>query len=221
MDDSFSIYFAGDIFDHKQLVGNALLASYIDRLSGGRYRCVLPQDFEQGHNRKVSIRNQDLRMVIEADMGLFNFDGADLDSGTVVEFMTAKHLDIPAVLFRSDFRKAGDQNDDGHGDNWNLMCSNYPRTETVRVNGMELYKNASGENLLEQIDAIYTLLANKLIPALDRARKQTPVGTAAGMMADLYRWTPRLYGGGLETILNDTTWLEGVLARKREKGLIH
>ncbi len=38
----YTIYFAGELFDHKHLIGNALLASHIESLSGGRYRCVLP-----------------------------------------------------------------------------------------------------------------------------------------------------------------------------------
>ena len=102
--------------------------------------CCL-QDFEQGSNRKEHIRDQDLKMVMEADLGLFNFDGADLDSGTVVEFIVAKQLDIPSVVLRSDFRNAGDQ--DAKGDKWNLMCSFYPRTEIVMINGMEWYQGSA------------------------------------------------------------------------------
>lgn len=218
MKDSFSIYFAGDIFDHKHLVGNALLASYIDRLSDGKYHCALPQDHEQSANRRVTIRNQDLRMVIESDLGLFNFDGADLDSGTVVEFMIAKQLDIPSVLFRSDFRHAGDQN--AEGDNWNLMCSNYPRTETVRVNGMEVYQQAEGDDLSQRLESLYTSLARQLISALDTARAQPPIADSAQLMADLYRWTMHSCGGGMEALLDDPQWLEEVLAGKRNKGLI-
>ncbi len=218
MEDTYDIYFAGDIFDHKQLVGNALLASYIDRLSDGKYHCVLPQDFEQGFDRRVPIRNQDLRMVIESDLGLFNFDGADLDSGTVVEFMIAKQLDIPSVLFRSDFRYAGDQ--DAEGDNWNLMCSNYPRTKTVRVNGMELYRNATGADLMERINVIYTSLATELIQALDTVRQQAPIATTDDLMAGIYRWTTQFCGSGMESLLDDPAWLDTLVKRKRQKGLI-
>ncbi len=218
MSERYSIYFAGDIFDHKHLVGNALLASYIDRLSEGRYYCVMPQDHEQGVDRKVSIRNQDLRLVIESDLGLFNFDGADLDSGTVVEFMIAKHLDIPSVVFRSDFRSAGDQSEDG--DNWNLMCSNYPRTETVRVNAMEVYRGARGDNLDKRIDSIYTTLATRLITALDAVRTRTPVCQSGTLMEDLYRLTTQFCGGGIEQLLDDPDWLSGLLASKRNKGLL-
>ena len=120
----YTIYFAGELFDHKHLIGNALLAAHIERLSNGRYRCVLPQDLEQTDSRAVDIRNQDLIGVATCDMALFNFDGSDLDSGTVVEFVYAKLLDIPAVILRTDFRGGGDQDTDG--DAWNLMASFYP-----------------------------------------------------------------------------------------------
>ena len=54
-----------------------------------------------------------------------------LDSGTVVEFVYAKLLDIPAVILRTDFRGGGDQDTDG--DAWNLMVSFYPRTRNVTL----------------------------------------------------------------------------------------
>ena len=136
----FTVYFAGDLFDHKHLTGNAMLAGAIGEHSGGRYLCVLPQDLEQSTDRAVDIRNQDLKQVIACDLGLFNFDGPDLDSGTVVEFMLAKMLDIPSVVLRSDFRSSGDQEKDG--DDWNLMCSFYPRVRVVSFNAMAWYQQA-------------------------------------------------------------------------------
>ncbi|MYK99823.1 MAG: hypothetical protein F4014_13800 [Gemmatimonadetes bacterium] len=134
---TFTVYFAGDLFDHKHLAGNELLAGAVDRRSGGRYACVLPQDLEQATGRMVDIRNQDLMQVMACDLGLFNFDGTDLDSGTVVEFMMAKMLDIPSVLLRSDFRASGDQ--EREGDDWNLMCSFYPRSRKVQLNDKPWY----------------------------------------------------------------------------------
>ena len=217
MKESFSIYFAGDLFDHKNLIGNALLANYIEKHSSGLYHCALPQDFEQSVSRRVSIRNQDLQMVMESDLALFNFDGADLDSGTVVEFMLAKQLDIPAVLLRTDFRHAGDQNADG--DSWNLMCSNYPRTETVRVNGMTHYQQARTDSLDQTIDSIYSALAETVIEALDKARNQPPISDDM-LIAEQYRWTTRYCGAGMEDLLDDPQWLQQLLDSKRNKGLI-
>ena len=137
---TYSVYFAGELFDHKHLIGNAILAEAIECESDGRYACVVPQHLEQATERAVDIRNQDLKQVMACDLGLFNFDGTDLDSGTVVEFMLAKFLDIPSVILRSDFRFSGDQDKDG--DAWNLMCSFYPRVRTIGFNAMAWYQEA-------------------------------------------------------------------------------
>ena len=70
MQEPYTIYFAGHLFDHKDLAGNALLASYIDRGSRGRYQCILPQDLEQRGIGPMGIRDQDLRAVMECDLSL-------------------------------------------------------------------------------------------------------------------------------------------------------
>ena len=163
MTDPYTIYLAGDWFDHKHLIGNAILASYIESVSQGQYTCLVPQDLEQPTGRGVDIRNNDLRGVMECDLGIFNFDGADLDSGTVAEFMYAKLLDIPAVLLRSDLRSRGDSDRDP----WNLMCSYYPRTEIVQFNGMAWYKEATAAStsLAQATESLYTRIAVTLINA--------------------------------------------------------
>ena len=104
MSQTLTIYFAGELFDHKDLIGNAVLAAHIAKASEGRYKCILPQDLEQSTERAVDIRNQDIRQIVECDLAVFNFDGSDLDSDTVDEFMVAKFLDIPSIILRSDFR---------------------------------------------------------------------------------------------------------------------
>ena len=55
------------------------------------------------------IRDKDIVTLISCDLALFNFDGPELDSGTVTEFMFAKFADIPSLLLRTDFRRGGDQ----------------------------------------------------------------------------------------------------------------
>ena len=90
MSNIFSIYFAGDLFNHKDLIGNLLLSEAINKNSSGRYVCVVPQHLEQSTSRSVEIRNNDLLQIIKADLILLNFDGTELDSGTVIEFLFAK-----------------------------------------------------------------------------------------------------------------------------------
>jgi len=219
MTDPFTIYFAGDLFDHKHLIGNAILASYIEKCSEGQYKCIVPQNLEQPSRRGVDIRNKDLRMVMECDLGIFNFDGADLDSGTVVEFMFAKALDIPVVLFRSDLRVSGDQ----HRDDWNLMCSFYPRTEIVQFNGMAWYKeiNEASNSLDETIERLYTRIASKVIEGLDTVRKTPPLSKGnQAQIQEWYRWALRFAGSGLEQYSAKPGYVEKIVSRKLEKGLI-
>ena len=45
---------------------------------------------------------------VGCDLCILNYDGPELDSGTVVEFMVSKFADIPSVIVRTDFRNAGD-----------------------------------------------------------------------------------------------------------------
>lgn len=219
MTEPYRVYLAGELFDHKHLVGNALLGEYIGRCSDGRYRCLVPQDMEQPVGRGVAIRNNDLRAVLECDLGLFHFDGGDIDSGTAVEFLYAKSLDIPAVVFRSDLRVKGDQ--DGR-DPWNLMCSFYPRTETVQLNAMSLYKEvAGGPTVDERVDAYYTRLGTMLVDALDDVRRQPPVfdGTRVELEAT-YRWALSYPGAGLEELAARPGYVESNIDRKLAKGLL-
>ena len=48
-----------------------------------------------------SIRDSDLRELLSCDLALFTYDGAELDAGTVVEYMIAKVADIPSVIVRT------------------------------------------------------------------------------------------------------------------------
>lgn len=133
---SYRVYFASELFTAKHLIGNAYLAEAIYEKSHGRFLCVLPQNLEQRGNTAHSIRDQDIRTLLECDIGLFNYDGTELDAGTVVEFLFAKFADIPSVILRSDFRQGGDQ----RGDPWNLMTSFFPRTANVIVDSLGMYK---------------------------------------------------------------------------------
>jgi nucleoside 2-deoxyribosyltransferase len=170
----FLVYFAGELFSLKHLVGNAALAEAIANLSNRNFTCVLPQTLEEREMSAQDIRDKDISTLIGCDLALFNFDGPELDSGTVPEFMFAKFADIPSLLLRTDFRRAGDQAEDP----WNLMMSFYPRTRTLCLNSMEIYKRArnkgtnpmkAGENLVEEVaEAVVTELEilSKLAPTI-------------------------------------------------------
>ncbi|MCY4544141.1 MAG: nucleoside 2-deoxyribosyltransferase [Gemmatimonadetes bacterium] len=235
---TFTVYFAGDLFDHKHLAGNAILAEAIDRRSAGRYACVVPQDLEQASERMVDIRNQDLKQVMACDLALFNFDGTDLDSGTVVEFMMAKMLDIPSVLLRSDFRASGDQ--EREGDDWNLMCSFYPRSKKVQFNAMAWYQDArqtggpgglqdamkadgpGGPGGLQDAwrDRLYGRIADAVIEALDAVRTEPcAFGDDEARVRTVYEWATRFPGSGFDAVCGPG-FVEKTIENKRRKGLL-
>ena len=187
----FLVYFAGELFSSKHLVGNAALADAIAKVSNLNFACVLPQTLETGEMSAQDIRDKDIVTLIGCDLALFNFDGPELDSGTVTEFMFAKFADIPSLLLRTDFRRAGDQGNDP----WNLMMSFYPRTRTLCVNSMEIYHKAlssgmtpvrAGQSLIDQVAeaAVKELeLLSQLAPAISQE-----------LAEPVFRWLSKMPG---------------------------
>ncbi len=230
---SYSVYFAGELFDLKHLLGNAYLAEAIHEKSHGRYLCRLPQDFELRGFHPQTIRDQDIRALLECDLALFCFDGSELDSGTVIEFMFAKFADIPAVLLRSDIRAAGDQE---RGDPWNLMASFYPRTATVHVPSLMEYRavqkrRARGRRV--KLDAVARLagqhasataglvtdqLAASVVRAFDRLVATEPV-MPRHLREEVYAWLALMPGfRGKEKALRKH--FERILEHKVERDLL-
>lgn len=191
MPDPRTIYLAGELFSVKHLAGNASLADHISALSAGRFRCILPQDLPQGASSRA-LRDQDLRALLACDAALFHYDGLELDSGTVVEYLFAKFADMPAVLVRSDFRHAGDQRE---GDPWNLMNSFYPRTSTVWINSMEIYHERLREGLTPAAaaEAVTRHVAGHVCAALDLVLALPPV-LPRGIGPAVYEWLALMPG---------------------------
>ena len=217
MDDSLRVYFAGDIFNHKDLVGNLLLADAIKSVSDGRYNCILPQNLEQTTGRSVDIRNQDLLEVMRADLLILNFDGTELDSGTVVEFLYAKSLDVPCVVLRTDFRSGGDEEIGGNP--WNLMCSGYPRTEVMTLNGMAWYQEAylGSDTTKTALDRLYQKLAGEVITRMDKVLK-TPslLPDDPAKTREIFRWALNYAGGGVKNLISDAE-LDELISSKKNK----
>ncbi|MDD3127353.1 MAG: nucleoside 2-deoxyribosyltransferase [Candidatus Izemoplasmatales bacterium] len=229
MKEPLKIYFAGELFDHKHLTGNTILASYINNNAHGKYIVVLPQDSESGGERAEEIRNNDLRLLLESDLALFNFDGTDLDSGTVAEFMFAKMIDMPSVILRTDFRLAGDQK--GIGDKWNLMCSFYPRTEPVTINAMELYQHAHSHHkhhhgekcdceTVYPIDIFYNRIAGDLIKAFDKVRRKKSIfGKDLDKLNAAYDLAVSFPGERFRKACGKPAKLRELIDTKRKKGI--
>ena len=220
MKDVFTIYFGGSLFNHKDLTGNALLAEYIEKCSDNRYRCCLPQNVEQHQTTALDIRNQDIAKIMESDLGLFNFDGTELDAGVVVEFMLAKFLDIPTVIVRSDFRTCGEK--EIGGEDWNFMCSFYPRTQVVKFNSIKLYQEAAeaSQTSEELRDIYYTMIARMIIESLDEVRTVQPLLKGDQKKLEfLYQWALEFPGGEIDKLVSDTFFVDQIIAAKTKKGL--
>ena len=171
-------YFGGELFSLKHLLGNVALAQAIKRVSNGKYEAVLPQDLEVADKRGKAIHDVDILTLLSCDLALFQFDGPEIDSGTVAEFMLAKFADIPAVLLRTDFRKAGDSPQDP----WNLMLSDYPRTEKIILNGMDVYTAArstvtgSDDEVTQKATASFVLdgVASRVVESFNKVISTPP-----------------------------------------------
>ena len=195
---SYTVYFGGELFSLKHLIGNAWLAEAIYEKSHGRFRCVLPQDFTALRGRSGrAIRDFNLRALAGSDLALFNFDGPDLDSGTVVEFVYSKFADIPAVLLRTDVRNAGDYRDEP----WNLMASCFPRTTSVIAPGLFDYRGAlqrrprriehalklAGQHSSAAAQLVCEHIAAQCVRAFDRVLAAEPV-IPKHLREEVYQW---------------------------------
>lgn len=217
MTQPYTIYFAGELFSLKHLLGNAVLAEQIHHESNNRYRCVVPQDLEQRETTPLSIRDQDLLQVVSCDVGLFHFDGPELDSGTVVEFVLSKMLDIPSVIIRTDFRLGGDS----RLDPWNLMCSGYPRTKVLLLDAMASYQHQLRKEGLSPAEAGHAatrVFAKDVVTALDEVRAMKP-HLSPQLREQIYEWMRHLPGESFAKTLSKDT-LQQILSSKTARGLL-
>ena len=160
------VYWAGALFNIKDLVGNRMLADAFDRKAKGCWEALLPQESESGNMRTNAIRDNNLELLFSSDAIVANFDGNELDSGTVIEFCFAKFLDLPTVILRTDFRGTSVEGEGGNP--WNLMCSNYPRTEIVLYNPMNDLKHMDFPTMLDN-------LGERIVRTLDSCDSQPSI----------------------------------------------
>ncbi len=225
---TYSVYLGGELFSLKHLIGNGWLAEAIYEKSHGKYRCLLPQDLIPTGRTARSIRDQDIRALVGCDLALFNYDGPDLDSGTVVEFMFAKFADIPSVLLRSDIRNAGDFRNEP----WNLMSSYFPRTATVLIPSLFDYRTAltrrrrapddatrlAGQQSSAAAQVVCEQIAAQCVRAFDRLLATEPA-MPKHLREEAYHWLALLPGlRGKEKALRKE--FEHYLEQKVEKDLL-
>ncbi|MBI4624509.1 MAG: nucleoside 2-deoxyribosyltransferase [Verrucomicrobia bacterium] len=226
---TYTVYLGGELFSLKHLIGNAWLAEAIYEKSHGKFRCLLPQDFVGLRGRSGrSIRDYNLRALVACDLALFNFDGSDLDSGTVVEFMFAKFADMPTVLLRTDIRNAGDYRDEP----WNLMASYFPRTASVIVPSLFNYRGAlhrrhrrlddalhlAGQHSSVAAQLVCEQVAAQGVRAFDRLLASAPI-MPKHLREEAYQWLAVLPGlrGKAKELRKE---FEAHLERKVERELL-
>lgn len=199
---SLTVFFAGELFDHKHLIGNAYLAEAIYEVSHGRFLCALPQDFDPRGTAPRAVRDHHIRTLLGCDLALFSFDGTEIDSGTLVEFMIAKFADIPAVVLRSDRRGEASR-----GSPWNAMANFYPRTAVVTIDGLGSYRRIikkrhrkldevirlAGQHSSADAQRMCDQIADAVVRGLERVRKMEPA-LPRHLREEVYNWLALMPG---------------------------
>ncbi len=231
---SYTVYFASEFFSLQHLIGNAYLAEAIYEKSHGKYLCVLPQNIEQRRTASHSVRDAEIQTLLNCDLGLFCYGGTELDSSTVAKFMFAKFADIPAVILHSDCRQTG-HNESAQ---WNRMTSFYPRSVTVALDSVGIYKSGTQTHLRaparrNKLDEVVRLagqhssadaqnmcehIAATCVNAFDRVAAMEPV-MPKHLREEVYQWLALMPGfqGKPKSLRHK---FEDVLERKVEHDLL-
>jgi nucleoside 2-deoxyribosyltransferase len=231
----YTVYAAGGLFNQHELATNVLIKEAVWRLSAGRFRLVLPQSKEpRGLERPdiaTYLRNVDLLQVVKADMIMARFDGLELDSGTVVEFMMAKTLGKATVILRCDSRFLSGRDFD---EPYNLMVKGWPRTVEVHVDSFMSYVGLLAQELklLGDSDTFQTTMKAEL-STVQKGVDETASKIIAGLEAVIemkspyppeyqeivYKASRYSPGSGFDQLLTESELAE-ILQRLRENGTL-
>jgi len=182
-------------------------------------------------NLEAYIRNTDLLEVVKADILLVRFDGLELDSGTVVEYMMAKFLGKPTVILRSDFRSVSFL---PLCEPYNSMVKNWPRTMEIHLNSFGIWAELfSAERLAhgdsEPLQGLMNAELGTLQKSVDEVAKQ--VITALEAVIEMKSPYPPEYqevvyqasrfspGSGFDELLT-TSELGEIMQRLRKNGTL-
>jgi len=174
----YRIYSAGGLFIQDELATNVMLKEAVWRLSNGKFQVFLPQSREvQELDRpdiEAHIRNTDLLEVVKADIILARFDGLELDSGTVLEYVMAKFLGKPAVILRCDFRRVVFIGTNGP---FNSMAKNWPRSVEIQLHSYQIWgellaKERQGLDNSDTLQGLMKAELGTLQKSVDEVAKQ-------------------------------------------------
>jgi len=231
----YTVYAAGGLFTQDELAMNVMLKEAVWRLSNGRFQLFLPQSRELREfdrpDIEAYIRNDDLVEVVKADIVTVRFDGLELDSGTVVEFITAKSLGKPTVILRCDFRRLSGT---GLAEPYNLMVKSWPRNVVVHTDALMMYSRllAQEREALGKGDAFQATMKAELgaiLKCIDQLAQQMIDGMEAAiampspyppeyqeMVYRAFRYCP---GGGFDHMLTEEELAE-TIQKLRKSGTL-
>lgn len=221
---TYTIYFGGEMFDVKHLIGNAALAEAIYAFSEGRYIPVLPQNFKKKEANTHAIRDHALQALTSCDVCLFHYEGAEMPSDTLVQYLFAKFADIPTLLLHTNSKERS------HG----LMSSHFPRTKTVQMDGSSMYQEilqslggAPDHSLAQVLEEGRSLESSRLllektahlvIQSLDDLVKIAPI--LPKMLSEaVYQWLALMPGYAKSSSEMSMATL-GYCQQKQTKGLL-
>jgi nucleoside 2-deoxyribosyltransferase len=232
---SYTVYAAGNIFTQHDLAANVYIKDAVWRHSNGKFELILPQSKELREldrpDLAAYIRNVDLLQVLKAHLFLARFDGLELDAGTVIEFMLAKFLGKPTVIWRCDSRRLGGNSLD---EPYNLMVKNWPRTVEFQFDSLMNYIGSFAEASKIQVSqetVQNTLQAelNTIKNGIDELAAKIIVGLEsvlelaspypAEYQEIVYRAARFLPGGGFEQLLS-TGEVEAYIHQFRQAGTL-
>lgn len=231
----YRVYSAGGLFTQHELTTNVLIKQAVWEGSKGKFELVLPQSKELRDSERPDIaayiRNTDLLQVVKCDLMLARFDGVELDTGTVVEYMLAKFLGKPTVILRCDSRRLGSEHMD---EPYNLMIKNWPRTVEVHSDSLIHYTRAildvretnergeayqkTIENELKSVQRGVRNLAEKIVDGLEKV-VLIPSPYPPEYREAVYWQVRFMAGGGFEDLLTESL-LEEIIEVLRGKDIL-
>jgi nucleoside 2-deoxyribosyltransferase len=229
----YTIYAAGGLFTYRELAMNLAMKEAIWQQSAGKYQLILPQSEQpegfENPDVSIQIRNTDLWHVMRTDLLLAQFDGLELDAGTVAEYMMAKFLGKPTVILRSDSRRMQNA---GFDEPYNLMLKNYPRTVVLHVDSLSDYlerwegfkpkqgQDVGFETLIKREKQAMAQgvddLAGRILTAFDEALEM-PSPYPDDMKKEIYHAARLMPGSGFDQFVSEGD-LEALIDRLAANG---
>jgi nucleoside 2-deoxyribosyltransferase len=232
----YTVYSAGGLFTQDELATNIMIKEAVWRLSDGKFQLFLPQskelqELDKHDNVQAYIRNVDFLEIVKADIILVRFDGSELESGTVVEFVMAKSLGKPTVILRCDFRRL---HSTGFTEPYNLMVKNWPRCVDVHLDSYALWADIFAEACQDQsqadpFQAMMKAELSTIQKSVDEIAKQVIAGLQAVLEMEspyppdyreaAYRASRFYPGSGFDQLLTADE-LSEIIQRLRKNGTL-